>query len=592
MSKKRKDPSAFETIIYTIKTMFKLDRPYAFLLIVSMVTMSILPFLNANIVSHVVNLMVDGYKTNEIVVHILVILLAIAILETLDAFVLWYRSNHYISLGHTIDVIVAKKTLSMRYEFAESPGVSELRMKANKAGSSLPVSAESTVELIANLIKTITCATVFTMVNPLILLVVAGFTILNYFLSRRLQGKMYQYEQEEYPFRRKAEHFLDTMLDYVAGKDIRAFSASKLIKEKYADAETGVYKVQKSSQKVQFLDRMIGLIVVVIQQAAIYLLTGREYFAGRAAIGDVILYVNLIFVFSSSFQGIFYKLLEINYRGRRLDDFKFYLSLEEEEIEKETGKVDGSSVSIEFDHVWFKYPNCEDYILKDISFKFDKNHKYAIVGENGSGKSTFIKLMMRFYLPTKGRILVNGVDYTTINRDDYYKLFTTVFQDFNLLAFSVAENIDFSCNADKDVNGINEVLSRQGILESIDKHPDGINTCVSQEYMAEGVNFSGGERQKIAIARADYKKAPVFILDEPTSALDPLAEKKLYDNLNTIIDNNLLIIISHRLQSVMLCDEIIYLKNGEIVEAGSHEELLKNKKDYSKMFELQAHWYE
>lgn len=591
MRDKRKDPGAISTIRYTTKTMFELDKPYAMLLIVSMITMSILPFLNANIVSHVVNLMVDGYETNAIVIHIMIILAAIVALETLDAFVLWFRSNHYIRLGHTIDVIVAKKTLSMRYEYAESPQVSELRMKANRAGSSLPVSAESTVELIANMIKTLACAAVFTMVNPFILIVVAGFTIINYFFSRHLQKKIYQNEQREYPYRRKADHFLETMLDYVSGKDIRAFSASRLIKEKYAEAETGVYQVQKDTQRIQLADRVVGLVVVGVQQAAIYLLTGREYFAGRAAIGDVILFVNLIFVFSSSFQGIFYKLLEIDFRGRRLDDYRVYLALDEE-ADCETNEIDDSSVTIEFEHVWFQYPGSEEYILRDVCFQFDNNRKYAIVGENGSGKTTFIKLMMRFYLPTKGRILVNGVDYTTINREKYYRLFTTVFQDFNLLAFSVAENIDFSTNQQKDVTGIKEVLARQGILNRVEEHPNGIDTCVSQEYVSDGVNFSGGERQKIAIARADYKQAPVFILDEPTSALDPLAEKKLYDNMNSIIDNKMMIIISHRLQSVMLCDEIIYLKHGEIVETGSHKEMIKNGRDYSKMFELQAHWYE
>lgn len=592
MSDKRKDPSTISTIRYTIKTMFELDKPYALLLIVSMITMSILPFLNANIVSHVVNLMVDGYETNAIVIRIMIILAAIVVLETLDAFVLWFRSNHYISLGHTIDVIVAKKTLSMRYEYAESPQVSELRMKANRAGSSLPVSAESTVELIANMIKTLACAAVFTMVNPFILIVVAGFTIINYLFSRRLQGKIYQNEQKEYPYRRKANHFLETMLDYVSGKEIRAFSASKLIKEKYADAETGVYQVQKDTQKIQLIDRVVGLVVVVVQQAAIYLLTGREYFAGRAAIGDVILYVNLIFVFSASFQGIFYKLLEINFRGRRLDDYRVYLALDEEEADRETNEIDDSSVTIEFEHVWFHYPGSEEYILKDVCFKFDNNRNYAIVGENGSGKTTLIKLMMRFYLPTRGRILVNGIDYTTIHREKYYKLFTTVFQDFNLLAFSVAENIDFSMKEQKDATGVKEVLARQGILNRVEEHPNGIDTYVSQEYSSDGVNFSGGERQKIAIARADYKQAPVFILDEPTSALDPLAEKKLYDTMNSIIDNKMMIIISHRLQSVMLCDEIIYLKYGEIVETGSHKELIRNGRNYSKMFELQAHWYE
>lgn len=195
-------------------------------------------------------------------------------------------------------------------------------------------------------------------------------------------------------------------------------------------------------------------------------------------------------------------------------------------------------------------------------------------------------------MPTKGRILINGIDYEKINTEQLYSFFTAVFQDFKLLAYSIAENIDFTVNGERNDEKIEQVLKRQGMIDRVRELKAGIDTCISQEFSPEGENFSGGERQKLAIARADYKDAKVFVLDEPASALDPIAEKKLYDNLNHIIDNKMIIIISHRLQSVMLCDKILYLKNGEITESGTHDELMRIKKDYSAMFEVQSHWYE
>ncbi len=592
MNRNSQEESSISTIIFTIKTMFNMDKLYLLLLFISMITMSILPFMNANLVSYIVNLAVAGNNNNLVVKRIILVVCIIVALESIDAFVLWFRSNHYIGLGHKFDVIVARKTLSMRYEYTESPKISDLRLRARKAGSDVPVAAEAAVELGANIVKTIGCAVVFTMFNPWILVMVVMFTIINYACSRYFQHTIYENEKKEYPYRRKSEHFLITMLDYIAGKEIRVFSAANIIKDKYSEAEESVYKIQKDIQGIRLKDRLVGLIIVVIQLVTIYFMTGLEFYNGNAQIGDVILYINLILVFSSSFQGIFYRILDINFRGKRLKDFKAYMELDVEDVAREKVVIDTSAVKIEFDHVWFKYPGSNDYILKDLTFTLDNQKKYAIVGQNGSGKTTLIKLLMRFYLPAKGRILINGIDYEKINTEQLYSLFTAVFQDFKLLAYSIAENIDFTVNGERNDEKIEQVLKRQGMIDRVRELKAGIDTCISQEFSPEGENFSGGERQKLAIARADYKDAKVFVLDEPASALDPIAEKKLYDNLNKIIDNKMIIIISHRLQSVMLCDKILYLKNGEITESGTHDELMRIKKDYSAMFEVQSHWYE
>lgn len=589
---KNKCGKTFSVIAYSVKTMFIMDRRYLFLLMASMIITSVIPFINANLLSEVINLATADCNTNRAVWAACIMLGILTILQSLDVYVMWYRSNHYISMGHKFDIMVAQKTLDMRYEKAENPEISELRMRAAKGCSAVPRIAESITDFGANIIKMISSVVIFTMFNPIILLIVVPFAALNYFVSDYFQKKYFENERMGYKPQRKINYFLSTMLDYVAGKDIRVFSATEFMKEKYCEQEKELYEIQKSTQKYALTDRIIGAGIVVIQLLILYLLVGREYFNGNVFIGDITLYINLVLVFSGAFSGLFGSFISAGWQGERLKDFREYMDIENENKLAEVEHIEPVLKTIEFQHVWFKYSGSDNYTLKDISLKIKCGKKFAIVGENGSGKTTLIKLLMRFYLPTKGRILVNGIDYQTINQDDYYKMFSTVFQDFNLMAFSIKENIDFSLGNTNNEEDIVRILKKLDMLEKIEKLPKGIDTHITQEYSPDGVNFSGGERQKLAIARADYKNAPILILDEPTSALDPIAEKKLYDELYHTMQDKTMIMISHRLQSTAICDYILFMKNGKIEEEGSHNKLMTLGGDYSKMFALQTNWYQ
>ncbi len=588
---KDKCSRTFSTMAYCIKTMFVMDRRYLFLLSASMIIASATPFINANLVSEVINLATVEGNAYRAVRAACIMLGLLTILQSLNVFVMWYRSNHYISMGHSFDIMVAQKTLDMKYEKAENPQIAELRMRAAKGCSSVPRIAESITDFGANIIKMISCAAVFTMFNPAILLIIVPFAALNYFISDYFQKKYYENERKEYKPQRKINYYLSTMLDYVAGKEIRVFSAAEFMKEKYCEQETELYGIKRNTQQYALADRFAGVVIVVVQLLALYLIVGGEYFKGRALIGDITLYINLVLVFSGAFSGLFGSFISVGWQGERFKDFRDYMALENENKRIEIERMSPVMKTIEFEHVWFKYAEASDYTLKDVSLKIEYGQNVAIVGENGSGKTTLIKLLMRFYSPTKGRILVNGIDYLTINQDDYYKMFTTVFQDFNLLSFSIKENIHFAIEQSVDEAKMIQILEKLDMLEKIQKLSKGIDTHITQEYSADGVNFSGGERQRLAIARADYKDAPIIILDEPTSALDPIAEKKLYDELYNIMKNKTMIMISHRLQSTAICDHIVFIKDGRIEEEGSHEGLMRLGGRYSSMFTMQANWY-
>lgn len=245
---------------------------------------------------------------------------------------------------------------------------------------------------------------------------------------------------------------------------------------------------------------------------------------------------------------------------------------------------------IEFKDVSFKYPGSETYALKHINMKFEIGKRLAVVGMNGSGKSTFIKLLCRLYDPTEGEILLNGIDIRKYDYKEYMNIFSVVFQDFNLFALKLGENV--AAKSDYDKKAVEEALSKAGFSERLNDLPEGVETYLYKDYNKDGVNVSGGEAQKIAIARALYKDAPFLILDEPTAALDPVAEAQIYSKLNDIVGDKTAIYISHRLSSCKFCDEILVFEGGTVIQQGTHNSLVSEiNGKYYELWHAQAQYY-
>lgn len=245
---------------------------------------------------------------------------------------------------------------------------------------------------------------------------------------------------------------------------------------------------------------------------------------------------------------------------------------------------------IEFKNVSFKYPGSETYALKNVSMKFLIGQRLAVVGMNGSGKTTFIKLLCRLYDPTEGEILLNGINIRKYNYQDYMSVFSVVFQDFQLFAYDIGENV--AAKMDYDKEKAKNCLINAGFGERLQEMPDGLNTYLYKEFSKDGIDVSGGEAQKIALARALYKNAPFIILDEPTAALDPIAESQVYSNFDRLVEDKTALYISHRLSSCRFCDDIAVFDKGEIIQQGSHEKLVSDEKGkYYELWYAQAQYY-
>ena len=278
-------------------------------------------------------------------------------------------------------------------------------------------------------------------------------------------------------------------------------------------------------------------------------------------------------------------------KGENGRDYRTYMGLENQKYQGSLPleKRRDNKFTVEFEHVSFKYPGSEQYVIRDLNLSFVVGEKMAIVGRNGSGKTTFIKLLCRLYDVTEGVIKVNGIDIRKYDYKEYCNLFSIVFQDFRMFAFPLGENIAGSEEVEQE--RAVDALCRAGLKECYEALSEGLATYVGKEYEEDGVNFSGGEKQKMAIARAIYKDAPLVIMDEPTAALDPEAECEVFAGFDRMVGEKTAIYISHRLASCRFCEDILVFEGGQVVQRGSHEQLAAVPGLYQKLWDAQAQYY-
>lgn len=389
--------------------------------------------------------------------------------------------------------------------------------------------------------------------------------------------------------------FFNMISNYPLGKDIRIFKMQDVIEKNGAKARDEIEQVQKQAIRDRLKVSIGGLFSQNIFIFAVYLFVGMKAVYGMISVGDVAMYSGAIIVLQAEVSNLFGIWIELKTHNTYL---KSYTELMETPNEKYEGTLPvekrlDNEYELEFCNVSFHYPNSDRLILKNISFKLTTGKKLAIVGANGAGKTTFIKLLCRLYDPTEGQILLNGIDIRKYDYDEYIRLFSIVFQDYKIFSFSVAENV--AAGPEYDSERVVECLKEAGIYERISKMKHGIESRLlkdQQDNDEEGIEISGGEKQKIALARALYREAPLVILDEPTSALDPLAEQDIYQRFNEMVADKTAIFISHRMSSCRFCGEVVVFDEGEIVETGRHEELVADTCGvYHRMWEAQAQYY-
>ena len=398
-------------------------------------------------------------------------------------------------------------------------------------------------------------------------------------------------QQRQY---RKSMYYTRTLSDFAYGKDIRIFSLRPFLMQKFKEVSDAYVQVVADIQKKYILYGFIALAGYILQFGVAWYMIAHQYFTGFISLSTAILYFNILAVCSSACHDL---VEESSSLLKDLQYSKEYFAMYDRYIPKEEkGKRKALDpdipAEIVFDHVWFRYPDTQNYVLKDFSFKIHAGEKLAIVGANGAGKSTIVKLMTGLYTPEKGHIYINGTDSSEFYKEEYYKMFSTVFQDFEIYPCTLVENV---CGKDTDERSqrfAQKCLDTAGLKDKIDSLPQGYDSIASKVLDEKGIDLSGGQKQKVAIARALYKNGNVVVLDEPTAALDALAEAQIYQNLNTLVEGKTSVYISHRLSSTKFCDHIALLGKNGVEEYGTHEELMAKHGKYYELFEIQGKYYQ
>lgn len=431
-------------------------------------------------------------------------------------------------------------------------------------------------------------------VDLLLLTVLSFVIIVNAAANSRLKKYRYKIDNELWPVDRKMEWFMQFSANIDYAKEIRVNRIQDFIFKKYRELSDHYYKLLDHITNSEGAVKQIGLGLSLLQEAMAYLVLGYKILVAETlSLGDFTMIFNAITSFKDACSGMIDGVIEVLNRGRY---FAKYLEFMELEGSHHKGKLSVEAapeqgVEIEFVNVSFRYPNQKDYALRNVSVRLAPHTRVAVVGDNGAGKTTFIKLLCRLYEPDEGMITLNGKDIRNYDYDEYQKLLSVVFQDYKLFSFSVRENILFDRKAeggDEEIYEKAKALGTEGALRGL---PQKLDTLLFKDYDASGVNLSGGESQKVAILRALFKPGAVMILDEPTAALDPDAERMIYEGFETFTRDKTAIYISHRLASTRCCDKILVFKNGRICEQGSHEELTGQDGEYKRLYQIQADYY-
>lgn len=382
-----------------------------------------------------------------------------------------------------------------------------------------------------------------------------------------------------------------TLYNYRNGKEIRIYGEQQLMLDIYGDCVHKFINRYLRCLKMIYVADAIELVSRFILEIVLYGFAVLRVIGGAMTPGGIVQFVLYFNEICSGFQNASGNLNEMLSRANIYGQVFEFLDIPDDKYKGTipTEKRDDNEYEFEFKHVYFKYPNTDNYVLQDINLKWRIGEKMALVGRNGCGKSTLVKLLCRLYDPTEGEITLNGIDIRKYSLKEYTDLFSVVFQDSELLAFSIGENV--AADTEYDRKYAEECVRRAGFSERLDEMPNGLDTRVYKDFDENGVELSGGEAQKLCLARAIYKGSPFIVLDEPTAALDPVSEYDIYTKFNSIVGTRTAVYISHRLSSCRFCDNITVLDNGRIAERGSHEALLLKGGAYAKMWAAQAEYY-
>ncbi len=429
--------------------------------------------------------------------------------------------------------------------------------------------------------------------TPLLALICFASSLISLLIDSRVREIITDNKEAKAKAYRQKMFYNKVAYDSTYGKDIRVFSLANKLLQYYREKSNDFIQIESTIIQKEFSLKAAASLSNLLRDIIAYVLIIYFYYQGTITVGELTLFIGIIIALSTDIEAALTQSNDLIKCLTNTSQYTDFLNTYNYETKWEERKAfsEDASIEIEFLNVSFAYPNCDKKVLDGFNLKINKNEKIAIVGLNGAGKTTLIKLLLGLLPISSGKILLNGVPITDFDKSEYFKMFSVVFQDINVFAASIFENITEDTNNQDNMDKIKLYSKVTGFDELIEKFPLAYETQLLKVLDDNGIVLSGGEAQKLAIIRALYKNGNIVILDEPTATLDALAEAKIYEQFNNLTKNKTSIFISHRLTSTKFCDRIVLLEGGKIKECGTHDELIKLKGIYYRMFIEQGKYY-
>lgn len=488
------------------------------------------------------------------------------------------------------------KAYTTSYPNTKDPEVLRLHSEALGACSSNSDPAEhiwrTLTELLTNLLGFAVYLFVLVDVNPFLIGVVIVTTIVGFFVTRYINEWGYRHKDELAKYDKEINYLVNKTESVKLAKDIRIFGLAPWLNDIYTSTRRMVEAFAARRERVYAWTCVVDVVLLFVRNGIAYAyLLYRTLTEGLAA-SEFLLYFTAFTGFSSWITGILSEFATLHKECLRLSVVQEYIHLPEQfRFEGGVPIPQAAGYELKLEKVSFRYPGTEKDIIHKMDLTLHPGENVAVVGLNGAGKTTLVKLLCGFYDPDEGRILLNGIDIREFNRQEYYDLFSAVFQEMSVLDVTIAEHVAQTVE-DVDLIKVADCIEKAGLTAKIQKLPQSLQTHVGKIAFMDGVEFSGGEMQRLVLARALYKGGSILVLDEPTAALDPIAENDIYMKYNEMTQGKTSLFISHRLASTRFCDRILFLQDGVIAEEGTHEELLARNGGYAELFHIQARYYQ
>lgn len=536
-------------------------------------------------------------SVTELIVTIVVFVAALMLVSAASSYVNTNTLYGRISVRCEIINLLNRKMATTSYQNISDERFKTLKIKVQETIGSNRAATEAVwttlTDLTTNIVGFAFYVVLMSSIQPLLLLAILATTVVSYFVSNRLSEWGYKHREEESEYSTQIYYLDRQSSDLTVAKDIRIFGLRSWLDDLYAKSMAAYTAFKRKEQGVYIWASVTDLVLTFLRNAIAYAYLIGLVIGNGLSVSEFLLFFGAVGGFTAWVSGILGGFNTLHKQSLDISSVRECLEFPEP-FKFEDGKPikteENRLYEIRLENVSYRYPGADKDTLTNVNLTLHPGEKLAVVGLNGAGKTTLIKLICGFLDPTEGRILLDGKDIRDYNRRDYYKMFSAVFQEFSLLAGTIATNVAQDSEG-FDMERVKDCVEKAGLRKKIESLKDGYDTYLNREVFEDAMLLSGGETQRLMLARALYKNAPFIVLDEPTAALDPIAESEMYQKYNEMTSGKSSIYISHRLASTRFCDRIIMIADGRIGEEGTHEELLKAGGKYAELYEVQSKYY-